>query len=285
MLENDDDFFKHLFYSSPDNSVNDVPIYNEYVTDINIINIKTGEEYLINSVEEDGSCVKMFISQDMKSLIRTLINKNKEEYLEADELNIPLRLLLDKNLFSIKIQNNDLGKALDVFTDLINKKDVTKTFTIPDLVGRLQTATINGNINVDSIHLEVILANQVRNINDRLEKPDWNRPNESYEILTLNEALTDNPSPVVSLLYQKLAKVLYYPLTYKKIKPSIFDPFFMRKPKKFLNVNHEVYDLNEPKLKPRYSPVVFFDKNGKRERPKRRRYDRVRRLICLGRGI
>ena len=102
MLENDDDFFKHLFYSSPDNSVNDVPIYNEYVTDINIINIKTGEEYLINSVEEDGSCVKMFISQDMKSLIRTLINKNKEEYLEADELNIPLRLLLDKNLFSIK---------------------------------------------------------------------------------------------------------------------------------------------------------------------------------------
>ena len=268
MLENDDDFFKHLFYSSPDNSVNDVPIYNEYVTDINIINIKTGEEYLINSVEEDGSCVKMFISQDMKSLIRTLINKNKEEYLEADELNIPLRLLLDKNLFSIKIQNNDLGKALDVFTDLINKKDVTKTFTIPDLVGRLQTATINGNINVDSIHLEVILANQVRNINDRLEKPDWNRPNESYEILTLNEALTDNPSPVVSLLYQKLAKVLYYPLTYKKIKPSIFDPFFMRKPKKFLNVNHEVYDLNEPKLKPGYSPVVFFDKNGKRERPK-----------------
>lgn len=257
MSENDDDFYKHLFYSDDTRAENDSITYNEYVNEFTIIG-PNGEEYPIHSVtDEDTSAVKMFISKDLNNLIRSLLSNHREEYLDGDEINIPLVMLQDKDLFTLKIQNNDLGKALDVFTDLINKKDVTKSFSIPELVEKLLFSTINGSIVSDSIHLEVILANQIRSIADRLEMPNWTNVNEQYEVLTLNEALTDNPSPIISLLYQKLARALYYPLTFKKNKPSIFDPFFMRKPKKFLNVDHEVHDMNGRRIKPGQSPVIF----------------------------
>lgn len=267
-LENDDDFFQHLFYSDDEKDADDsVQLYNEFVTDF-VICSPDSQDYHIHSEDEDDTSTKMFLSKDFKNIIKSFLkSSHKDEYLDNGELSIPLSMLQEKDLFTLKIQNNDLGKALDVFTDLINKKNVTKSFTIPTLIERLQLATINGNISVDSVHLEIILSNQVRDANDRLSMVDWNNPNAEYEILTLNEALTDNPSPIISLLYQKLAKVLNYPLTFKKCKPSIFDPFFMRKPKKYLNADHEIYDLNKPRIGKGESPVVF-SVNHEGERPR-----------------
>ena len=209
----------------------------------------------------------MYLTSDFIAVIRDIIKKNQQdEDFEEDKIIIPMDILEDKILFFIKVQNNDLGKNLDIFNDLINKKDVTKSYTKDQLVEKLLETLIKGGIHCQSVHVEVIVSNQIRNINDRLKYPNWRIEDEEYEILTLNEALTDNPSVIISFLYQKLAKALYYPLTFQKTAASLFDPLHMRKPKKFLEADHEIWDLKqESSIRPGESPIIWFkDHDGPR---------------------
>jgi hypothetical protein len=154
--------------------------------------------------------------------------------------------LEDLPLFFIDIQNNELSKTMDKLMNIINKNDVTTTKNRNELLTEMVNTIIEGNLNIMAIHCEIILANQIRNIDNILELPDWSYPNEPYKILTLNQALTDNPSVVVSLLYQKLSKMLYNPLTFRKHKPSFLDLFFMEKPQNYLSDTTNI----QPAVKP-----------------------------------
>lgn len=270
-LENDDDFFKHIFYSNDQHSTNDdkTQIYNEYVTDFQVEKPDGGRIDMSSIIDEESgenTKARLYISNSFGKIINNFIQSIKEDDIDSDEFEIiiPLKELQDINIFFLKMQNNDLGKALDVFTDLINKKDVTKKFDISTLIMKLVDSVINGKIHCRSVHLEVILANQIRNIYDRLKMPDWGNFNEPYEVLTLNEALTDHPSVVVSLIYQKLVRSLYNPTTFKKIKSSVYDPFFMHKPLKFMNIDHEVYDDPYAKITDgKKNPIMFVTKGNK----------------------
>ena len=269
-LENDEDFFQHKFYTTEANTLEDEgPFYNEYLTEFIIENIEDGTQYKIGSIpSEEFPEAKMYFSTELVTTIREIVKKNKQEEIEDDTIQIPMNLLEDKVLFYIKIQNNDLGKNLDIFNDLINKRAVTKSYTKDQLLEKLIETLIRGGIDCQSIHLETIMSNQIKNPLDRLQECNWLNPDEPYELLTLNEALTDNPSIINSLIYQKLAKVLYYPLSFKKTAPSIFDPFFMQKPKKFLHCDHEIWDeTNVPTRRPGESPI-FFVKDHDGPRPK-----------------
>lgn len=264
-LENDGDFFKHIFYSNGQFDTRDETsqLYNEYITDL-IIKDPNGDEHPISSVidEETGDDAKarMYISNDFANIIRDKIkdSPDEEENLSESVLEIPLMELQDMELFYLKMMNNDLGKALDIFTDLINKKDITKQYNIDEMIMKLVDAVIRGKIHCRSVHLEVILANQIRSIYDRFEMPDWSRYNEQYEVLTLKEALTHNRSVIVSFKYQDIARALYNPITYKKTKTSCFDPFYMHKPIKFMNIDHEVWDKTDEKAVPKgTSPIMW----------------------------
>ena len=265
-LENEDDFYRHDFYMDGANSTNDEgPFYNEYVTSFNVVSPDGTEVFNITSTieEEDydddsANAAKMYITNQFSELIRQNLSIDDE----SDTIEIPLNELTGINIFLLKMENNDLGKNLDMFDDLINKKDVTKKFSISELIGKLQMNVIKGNIHCASIHLEVMISNQIRNATDRLLMPNWYNINEPYELLTLNEALKDNPSPIISLTYWKLADALKYPLSFKKSGSSIFDLFYNRKPLKFLNADHEILDIpNQTGIRKGESPIVYVKDN------------------------
>ena len=264
-LENDDDFFKHIFYSNDSNSMEDgTELYNEYVTDF-YLETPNGDRIHMHSVPDNDEETKtrMYISNGLSAIIRSHLG-NPDEDSEIEEIVIPLVEVQDIDLFFLKMENNDLGKALDIFTDLINKKDVTKQYDISTLIMKLVNSVIKGNIHCRAVHLEVILSNQIRNIDDRMKMPNWKNLNEPYEVLTLNEALTDNPSPIISFNYQNLNKALGNPKTYKKTKPSPFDPFYMHKPLKFMNADHEIHDeAYKTNVGKGSSPIVFINKDAK----------------------
>lgn len=270
-LENDDEFFKHKFYSNELQDTNDDgPFYNEYVTEFSLLS-PTNEEFTIGTLaSDDVPETKMYFSQELTNTIRDIINRNKDEDdFEDSMIVIPMELLEDRTLFFVKVQNNDLGKNLDIFIDLINKRAITKSYTKDHLLERLVDILIKGGIDCQSVHIEVILSNQIKSPFDRLKECNWWNYNEPYEILTLNEALTDNPSVINSLIYQKLGKCLYYPLTFKKTGSSLFDPFFMRKPKKFLEIDEEIYDFkNQSNMQPGECPIVFVKNDNHEPRPK-----------------
>lgn len=256
-LEKDEDFFKHQYSTNELNTGSDEPFYNEYITNFTIVD-PNGEEYQINSMIEDDLLNeqipgKMYITAALGMILKEHTSIDDI----SDDIVVNLLELADIPLFLIKMENNDLGKNLDMFDDLINKKDVTKQFDAHELIARMQKYIIKGGIKCKSIQLEILIANQIRNINDRLLMPNWYNKNEPYEILTLNEALTDNPSIITSLTYRKLARALNYPLSFKKSGSSIFDLFFMRKPKKMLNSDHEILDkANDTQIRKGECPVI-----------------------------
>ena len=134
-------------------------------------------------------------------------------------------------------------KALEDVKDCIDKNDITKSkgMTKDKLVNKFINTIIVSNLSIQSVHLEVILMNQIRDLDNVLEKPNWEYPNADYQILTMRQALDKNPSVIISLMNEKLEKTFYMPLTFKKTAPSFVDLFFMESPQMFIE-NEKIVD-------------------------------------------
>ena len=239
--EEDDD----LGFGDDDNTA---PIYNEYITEFDILQ---GNE--LHHITNDKD-VKLYISNELNSIIR-----KKGEPLDG-KISIDLPDLKNITLFIIPIENNELSKTLEHLEDLLNKNSTIKGLDIHQLLQAVIDTVIEGGLNIASTHLEIIISNQIRDAHDILKKPKWFMYDPDYEILSLNRSLTDNPSVTISMSYQKVDKLLYNPLTFRKRGASFMDLFFMERPQFAIN------GLEEPKdeeFKPTpgeyYEPMIFFE--------------------------
>jgi len=198
--------------------------YNEYVTKFEVLS-PTGEIFNIHTQDAD----ELYITSELNTIIR-------DKATEIDgKVAVDFKDLYEAPLFILEIQNYDLSATLKAIKDIIDKTDITNNLNRNDILQRLVETFIEGGINVMSIHGEVILSNQLRNVDNILEKPEWKYPNEPYNLLTLKQSLSNNPSIIVSLSYEGLSKMLYNPLTYRKNKPSFMDLFFMKRPSAYLS--------------------------------------------------
>ena len=203
---------------------NNIEVYNEYITKFNI-KMPNGDIVEFGSKDQDP----MYISKELNTLIR-------KRATNADgKVNITLASLGDNPLFFVKIVNNEISKTMNDIINIIDKSSVTNNMTKDEAVQSLVDLIIEGGLNIDAIHLEVILSNQIADPDDILKRPNWNNPNATYRLLTLNQALTNNPSIIVSLLYKDLKRTLYNPLSFKKNAPSFFDLFFCEDPQNYMS--------------------------------------------------
>ena len=102
-------------------------------------------------------------------------------------------------------------------------------------------------LSVDAIHLETILSHQCVSKDSILLEPHWEYPNAEYQMVTLNQRLKGNPSVTVSLMYKDINKLLFYPLTFAKTKPSVLDLFFMTKPQNYMSYEPVETDIKDDK--------------------------------------
>lgn len=198
--------------------------YNEYITKF-IIRTPMGEEIEFGSKDQDS----LYISKELNKIIRKKANNTD------GKINIPLSALGEDILFFIKISNNEISKTMNDIIGIINKASSISRFTKDEALQALVDLVIEGGLTVDSVHLEVILSNQIVRPDNILLKPNWNDPGATYRLITLNQALTNNPSIIVSLLYKDLGKALYNPLSYSKTAPSFFDLFFHTSPQEYIS--------------------------------------------------
>ena len=198
--------------------------YNEYITKF-IIRTPSGEEIEFGSKDQDP----LYISNELNTIIRRRANNAN------GKVNIPLSALGEDILFFIKINNNEISKTMNDIIGVINKASSIEGKTKDEVLQTLVDLVVEGGLNIDSVHLEVILSNQMADANDILKKPNWNNPFAQYKMLTLNQALTNNPSVIVSLLYRNLGRTLYNPLTFAKNAPSFFDLFFCEDPQNYIS--------------------------------------------------
>ena len=162
-----------------------------------------------------------------------------------EDIDIPVSVLLEDNsqLFNVGIHNDDMSERLESVIKVINLKANIDSYT-PETFLKALSDKLNdiGLDNIMSVHLEIIIMNQIRDKNDIIEMPDWSVPNQhNYQILTLKKAVMTHPSITISMQSEDIARMLYSPLSFRKHKPSPYDLMYMVQPQKFIK--------NEPEVK------------------------------------
>ena len=117
----------------------------------------------------------------------------------------------------------------------INIKHIVEGFDKDSFLNTfIDNMLISGLNDIQSVHAEIILMNQIRDADDILATPDWDSPNPKYQLLMLKKALDTNPSVAISLQFDNINRTLSTPLTFKKRKPSILDLGYHVQPKMYL---------------------------------------------------
>ena len=215
---------------------NDDIDYNYYINSF-IIRDPNGNETKIFTKDADNL---YFISDFLN-----FCNKNYNEDGTAIEINM-VDLFNFQSLFVMEIKNNELSQTMDKIKKLIDVKSVMKDYDKDTLLKEFTNTNILGNITLNAVHFEVLLMNQIRDVENELEKPDWNVPNEDYQILTLSTSLAHNPSITVRLQSTTPSKVLLDPNSRNLYKPSVDDLYFMVQPQEFLENKNIISDEDVP---------------------------------------
>lgn len=203
--------------------------YNDHISHITVLD-PSGNPIIIHTVENED----IYLAPSFCEMVgRKKADTEGKVYFDFDDLR-------DIELFNVKVTNNGLGLTLEKIKHLLNKKSDVESLKTKDALLSTLIKTVNeGGLTVDAVHLEVLLSNQVVRPDTSLLKPEWEYPNEPYRMITLNEALRDNPSVTVSLMYEKVEKQLHNPLTFQKTKPSSIDLFYMTQPQNYMNEQFE----------------------------------------------
>ena len=229
--------------------------YNEYVTSFKIV-YPNDDVVNIHTTESDS----IYIHPDLFEIINKNTDMDPDNNdtidLDLDSLrNIPI-------LFVMSIGNKDLSRTMDAVKRIINNKKITKSFDRNQILEAFIDANIEGSIILNAVHFEVLLANQIRDYDDILDKPYWEYEDAKYNILTLNESLTKNPSITIRLEYSKISKTLFTPSSFEVTKPSNMDLYFMEKPQEFINNDDVITDnpnLIDDEDEKKINAIYFFD--------------------------
>ena len=207
--------------------------YEEYITSFDIL-YPDGHKITIHTSDDDN----IYFTENFNRLLRSkkVVDDDENYIIPIDVLkSIPV-------VFTVRIQNRELKRTLERIKHIINRSKDTSMYTKDEIVREFISTSLDGNIYLQAVHFEIIIANQMRDANNILEMPHWEIPDCPYKILTLGSALTNSPSITVTLEYQKIAKTLVIPLSYKKKKPSILDVFFMEQPQKYITNKEMISD-------------------------------------------
>jgi len=194
--------------------------FNKFVQFVKVRNIKNHDEYY-EIVENDGK--ELFIHPDLDAIIK------KTESDEDGVILIPFSRLSEETLFTINIENNELTKPLKEMDKLLSGsyfKGMNPTLDMMEQ--RFIELLIESKISVLSIHAATILRSFVRDANNYLERPNFNKLFVDYVVLGMHASLADNPSITNSLAYDYLKSQLYTHTTFKKHKHSPLDLMFMK---------------------------------------------------------
>lgn len=209
-----------------DSAIEDVM---NYINVFYLKNSSTGEEITIKTSNMDNLYLSEWLNKYLE--IKNLVDNN-------EDIIIPVSALLEETspLFDVGIHNDDMSERLESVIKVIDLKANTDSYTAETFLEALSERL--NNIGLDfimSVHLEVIIMNQIRSKSDIIEMPDWSVPNQTdYQILRMTKAVMTHPSITIAMQSENIAKMLHTPLSFRKYKPSAYDLMYMVQPQKFL---------------------------------------------------
>lgn len=225
-----------------------------YVLSFDIVDPK-GTVHTIKVSDTENDYDSIYLHEDLISALEE--NGTNDDGMYEIELN---KLTKYPALFNIDVKNNELSKTMKAIKNIIDNKKITKSYDRNSILSDFVKTNLAGNIKINSVHFEVLLMNQIRAVDDILEMPDWTKENEDCQILTLNEALTNNRSISIRLQASKIARTITHPSNRLLHKTSNMDPYYMEKPQDFLTSEYveSTYKLKNVEKKV-ISPIYYID--------------------------
>lgn len=246
--------------------------YKFYVNSF-LIRKPDGTEIRIRTSESDD----IYFSQEFidyiysvkPNILSTESEENESSYMEFNMV----QLMDFPYLFIMQIRNNELSRTMDRIKKLIDVKTVIQQYDRNSILEEFINTNISGGIKLNAVHFEILLMNQMRAIDNDLEKPDWSIPGVGYQIYTLSKSLSENPSITVRLESDKIPQVLRNPQNRFIKQPSITDLFFMEQPQEYLSeemISDD--DLPESDIEQnRIQPIIFENPKIRVGRPVKKR--------------
>ena len=227
-INNNNELFLTIPISSLDVDVNedienseDAAKFEEEIT-VDTLMITNSDGEIVFELRELND-IRLFISPYLKDAIDRKSKKRN------GKLNIPLIALSDvgEALGIFSVANNELTKTLNQVNKLIENEEHAGCDNITDMVALFNKLLIDGKIYAHLVHAEIICRNLMRDTKDITARPNLNTDNPQYQILTVKRAIMKNPSPFISISFEKVQEQFRNVSTYKKRKSSVLDKLFI----------------------------------------------------------
>lgn len=189
---------------------------NRIVEEIVVHNKETDEYYNIENVSE----CNIYMSSEMNELYR------KYELQSHDErVFVPFEALVENpemDIFEVEFKNNDLIEPIMELDSIINSKKIKEFEKPEDLLYKLIPLFNKAGINMPQIHMEIVISRLIKDNN--MNYIDWSLKDPEYQLVTYNNAIMYNQSPVNSIIYGKVKQQLQGKWNfYEKEGTSIYD--------------------------------------------------------------
>jgi hypothetical protein len=215
-IQNDDEF--------------DDVIYSDYITSF-LLKFDNGVVLDIHTSEADP----IYIHPDLMQVIKASPDTELGTVIDAHKItHLPI-------LFMINFKNSELSRTMQQIKNLIDNKTTIRKYDRNSILDTFIGTNIEGGIKLNAVHFEVLLMNQIRNAEDILEMPEWNVPNEDYQLITLGDSLTNNRSISIRLQNNKIDRTMINPANRRVTKASNMDVYYMRQPQEYIT-NKEIVD-------------------------------------------
>ena len=228
-------------------------------TSICMINSDTNAAYIdIDNIIKDETsdedytkyaCTSFSVLDENRKFLYEVHDKNNAKFFLDDSL-LPLikaKKLSERNsltiemdslesecpLFTVEVASAQMTDPSKIIKQLTATKDKCGCRTLDQINDRLGSEYIKVGIRHDFVHNEVIIKSLLRKNSDLYEYPDFgpNGDHTDYRILSVNDALFYNKSPLNCLRASNLKRQLIEPSLYSKNKraPSHIDAMFAEK--------------------------------------------------------
>lgn len=129
-----------------------------------------------------------------------------DTYYNEEDNNYQISGLVDENIFYYVMDNMELSSALNALKDVLDKNEYIKSHTVQETLNKLIELIEDSGINIQAVHLEVILKCLI------IIKGNRNQFNEEtfpeYNMYRIKEAILRGNSVVKSLTFEELGKQL-----------------------------------------------------------------------------
>lgn len=214
----DGDDSKYLVFDEVFKEDDDEDIINYYVYGFKVVDDKSNLMYEVS--ENNG--LKLYMTGSTYNLYKKYsVKKNSAIPLEEFEE-------IEEAIFDVEIKSAETTEPTKLLKKLLNNKDRGGCDTIDQICQKFAELKLQSGHPYNAVHHEMIIRNMLRKKSNKYEFPDFgpDGDHEDYQILRIDDALYNSPSPLISLCHGHLKKQLLSPQFYQKDAPSYIDPLF-----------------------------------------------------------